>query len=79
MPGLMMPMDIDTDKRTSTTTTLRLDRMAYSPAEAAEVLGLCRASIYNLMARGELRSASLGRARRIPRVELERLLAGEAI
>lgn len=53
-------------------------RLAYSPAEAAEMLGVGRATIYNLMKRGELRSVTIARTRRIPLCELERLagLAG---
>lgn len=53
-------------------------RVAYSPAEAAEALGLCRATIYNLINAGELRSVVIGRSRRIPAAELDRLLAGAA-
>ena len=49
-------------------------RHAYTPAEAATALGLCRASIYNLMARGELRYVKLGRSTRIPASELDRLV-----
>lgn len=51
-----------------------VQRHAYAPAEAATALGLCRASIYNLMARGELRFVKLGRSTRIPAAELDRLL-----
>lgn len=52
--------------------------MAYRVDEAAENLGLCRATIYNLIARGELRAVKIGRATRIPASELERLLASDA-
>lgn len=51
----------------------RVNRLALSPAEAATALGLCRASIYNMLARGEIRSVKFGRARRIPLSEIERL------
>lgn len=53
-------------------------RHAYTPAEAATALGLCRASIYNLMARGELRYVKLGRSTRIPAAELDRLLGASS-
>ena len=48
-------------------------RWAYSPAEAAQMLGVTRKHLYSLMARNELRSTKIGNARRIPRTELERL------
>lgn len=49
------------------------DRFAYSPAEAASKIGVSRKHIYELMTRGELHSVLIGRCRRIPRTELERL------
>ena len=48
-------------------------RFAYSPAEAAQLLGVTPKHLYALMARGELRSTKIGRARRIPRSEVLRL------
>ena len=48
------------------------DRLLLRPEEAAELTGLGRTTIYELMRSGELRSINVGRARRIPRVELER-------
>lgn len=53
-------------------------RFAYSPAEAAEALGICRATVYNLIARGDLRVIKLGRSTRISASELHRLLGGDA-
>jgi excisionase family DNA binding protein len=55
-------------------------RFAYSPAEAAALLGITRKHIYTLMHRGELQSKLIGRCRRIPRTEVERLagIAGDA-
>lgn len=50
------------------------ERLAYSPAEAAEALGVCRQTIHNLIVRGEIRSVKIGRSRRIPAAELVRLL-----
>jgi excisionase family DNA binding protein len=40
--------------------------------DAAALLGLCRAMVYRLMDTGQLRYKRIGRARRIPRAELER-------
>lgn len=54
-------------------------RLAFTPAEAAESLGVCRAHIYNLITRGELRAVKIGRSTRIPASELERLLAEEVV
>jgi excisionase family DNA binding protein len=48
-------------------------RFAYSPAEAAAAIGVTRKHIYTLINRGELRSTLIGRARRIPCTELERI------
>lgn len=49
------------------------DRYALSPAEAASALGVCRATIYNLIARGEITVSKIGRATRIPIDEVQRL------
>lgn len=43
--------------------------------EAAEMLGLCRATLYELMASGALDSVKIGRARRIPRESLDAFIA----
>lgn len=53
--------------------TERPARLAYSPAEAAAAIGVSRATIYNLINRGELTARKVGRATRIARTELERL------
>lgn len=53
-------------------------RLAYSPAEAAQALGVCRASIYNMIARGDLHVIKLGRSTRIAASELARLVEGDA-
>ncbi|MCC5954173.1 MAG: helix-turn-helix domain-containing protein [Acidimicrobiia bacterium] len=52
-----------------------VDRLAYSPAEAAQALGCTRQHIYNMLTRGELHSIKLGKRRFIPRAGLEALLA----
>jgi excisionase family DNA binding protein len=50
-------------------------RYALSPAEAAHALGICRATIYNLIRRGDLKVSKIGRSTRIPVSEIERLIA----
>jgi excisionase family DNA binding protein len=47
--------------------------------EAAEFLGLSRGTIYNLMERGELKYAKIGRNRRIPWAEVKRLAAASMV
>ena len=48
-------------------------RLAYRVAEAAATLGVCKAHIYNLITRGELRAVKIGNSTRIPASELLRL------
>lgn len=52
-------------------------RLAYSPAEAAALLGCARSSIYQSLRRGDVRSVLLGGRRLIPAAELTRLLGLE--
>jgi excisionase family DNA binding protein len=52
----------------------QLPKLAYSPEEAAQVLGVCRDTIYRLLKRGLLRSSSALRHKVIPHVEIERFL-----
>lgn len=49
-------------------------RLALSPAEAAQALGLSRTRIYELILSGEIPSAKIGRSRRIRHVDLEEYL-----
>lgn len=52
------------------------ERLAYKPQTAARLLDCSRQHVYNLLARGELRSVLIGASRRIPRSEIDRLLDG---
>lgn len=52
----------------------RVERLAFSPAEAAAVLGCSRAGIYNHIKDGTLPSVKLGRRRLIRREALVGLL-----
>ena len=40
-------------------------RLLYRPGEAAEILGLSRSKVYELLASGELASVTIGSVRRI--------------
>lgn len=55
-----------------------IDRLAYSPAEFAEAIGVTRQHIHNLINRGDLRAVKVGRCTRIPASEAVRLFAGDA-
>lgn len=52
----------------------RVDRLTYSPAEAAAVIGISRARMYQLMDDGTIPSLKLGRRRLIRREALADLL-----
>ena len=46
-------------------------RLLFKPEEAAATLGVSRARLYELMARGDVRSVKIGSLRRVPAVDLE--------
>jgi excisionase family DNA binding protein len=48
-----------------------LAKLLLTVEEAAEVLGICRALLYQLMMRGQISSIKIGRSRRVPVVALE--------
>lgn len=50
-------------------------RVAYSVQETAERLGVCPASVYRALKRGQLEAVMLGGRRLIPRRSIEKLLA----
>ena len=50
--------------------TLAEPAIAYRPREAAQLLGLGRSRIYELIASGEIRARKLGSATLIERIEL---------
>ncbi len=59
-----------------------LEPLLYKPEQAAEIIGIGRSKIFELMAGGQIASVQIGRYRRIPRESLERyvreLLAGSS-
>jgi excisionase family DNA binding protein len=55
----------------------QLERLAYSPDEAAELLGISRELVHDLLRTGQLGSVKAGRRRLIAKQHLEAFLAGE--
>ena len=53
------------------------ERLAYSPEEAAELLGISRELVHDLLRTGQLGSVKAGRRRLIGKHHLEKFLAGE--
>lgn len=43
-----------------------MEKLLLRPREAAEVLGLCRSKVYELIASGTIPSITIGKSRRIP-------------
>lgn len=52
-------------------------RLAYSPEEAAELLGISKELVHDLLRTGQLGSVKAGRRRLIGKRHLEAFLAGE--
>ena len=53
------------------------ERLAYSPDEAAELLGISRELVHDLLRTGQLGSVKAGRRRLIGKHHLEEFLTGE--
>jgi len=57
-------------------TSDQLERLAYSPAETAELLGVARSTVYELLHSGRLPSVLAGNRRLIPRAGIQAFLEG---
>ena len=76
---------LSTDMREDLLTILReiferntlAERLAYSPDEAAELLGVSRELVHDLLRTGQLGSVKAGRRRLIAKQHLKAFLAGE--
>lgn len=68
----------DTLAPTDPDTVERVERIAYTPAEAAAALGVTRQTVYALIGRGELRRFKIGRCTRIPVADVLALVGGVA-
>ena len=66
--------DQDESRAQASARTLLPDRLTWSITEAAQVLGISRASAYEAAHRGELPVRVIGRRMLVPRVALLRLL-----
>jgi excisionase family DNA binding protein len=55
----------------------QVERLAYSPEEAAEALGISRHLVYDLLRTGQLRSRKAGNRRLIGLSQIEAFLAGD--
>ncbi|MER5183577.1 helix-turn-helix domain-containing protein [Streptomyces sp. NPDC002896] len=62
----------------STAAAAPVDRLLYTPEEAAEALAIGRSTVYELMAAGALKYIKLGRCRRVRRADLEDYVASLA-
>ncbi len=52
-------------------------RLLLRPEEGARALGVSRARIYEMLARGDIRSIKIGRSRRIPVAEIKNWIDAE--
>ncbi len=55
-----------------------VERLAYSPDEAAQLLGISRELVHDLLRTGQLGSVKAGRRRLIAKHHLDAFLAGES-
>lgn len=56
-----------------------MERLLYTPEQAADVLGIGRTKVFQLMAEGAVQSVQIGRSRRITRDSLERFVKTLAV
>jgi excisionase family DNA binding protein len=61
-----------------TDTRPSIDKLLYTPLEAAHALGISRSTLYELLARGHIDSVHIGASRRIPADCLRRYVASLA-
>ncbi len=52
-----------------------MDKLLLTPREAADVLGIGRSLLYQLLRTGDVASVQIGRCRRIPAANLPELIA----
>lgn len=60
------------------TQAICVERQTYSVREAAKVLGLGKNTTYDLVKAGKIRGLQLSKKIVIPKLEIERLLAGKS-
>jgi len=52
-----------------------MQKLLLTTQEAADIIGICRTRVYDLLRAGELESIRIGRSRRIPTAALEDFIA----
>ena len=52
------------------------DRLLLRPEEVAELIGVGRTKVYELMGSGLIRSVKIGSSRRVPRIAVDEFVAG---
>ena len=65
------------DREANVREMLSPDRLVYTVEEAGVLLGLSRWAAYAAAKRGDIPTIRIGRRLIVPRVQLERMLAGE--
>ncbi len=72
-------MTVDNGKGTTQKAEPTAHRLAYRVKEAADVIGLGRSTLYDLMAKGTLRFVKIGNTRLIPADALRALIEPQAV
>jgi excisionase family DNA binding protein len=67
-----------TDPPAGTAASMGQPRLAFSPDEAAELLGISPELVFDLLRTGQLKSVKAGRRRLISRANIDTFLAGDA-
>lgn len=61
-----------------TAEVIKMEKLTYTVVEAGDLLGLSRATAYDLVHKGIIPTIRLGRQLKVPRVQLEKLLNGRS-
>jgi excisionase family DNA binding protein len=55
-----------------------VERVMFSSTELANMIGVTRQHVINLISRGDIKAAKLGTVYRIPKSEVDRIVNGES-
>jgi excisionase family DNA binding protein len=78
MPPPEMVRADTTDPPVGTATSTGEPRLAFSPDETAQLLGVSPELVFDLLRSGQLKSVKAGRRRLISRANIDAFLAGDA-